>query len=320
MKLVRISYSLVIVTCLLIFVASCEQEVPRSEKIDKLISELQMELKADSLESYVRWMEGMGTRFTLADNRRDVAVAILNKYKSLGIQDVKLDSFMLSRSYGGLDYSYWEFNVVAKIIGSEYPSEVFVLGGHFDCIVRSSSGDPFVEAPGANDNASGVAACMEIARLISSGSFQPKYTIEFLAFGGEELGLWGGRDYAHKARQNNKDIILMLNNDMIAYEPSTNKDLWTVNVMDYDNSYGYGEYAQMLAKKYTDLTPFRENSSNKYSDSYAFFEQQYPALFFFIGSSDPNYHTPDDIADNCNFEYCKEVASISLAILIDKTY
>lgn len=320
MKIFKLSFSLVIVASLLLVVVSCEKEIARSEKIEKLISELSTELRADSLESYVRWMEGMNTRFTLADNRRDVAVAIQNKFKSLGIHDVKLDSFMLSRSFRGVDYSYWEFNVIATITGSEYPSEIFVLGAHFDCILRSGGGDPFATAPGANDNASGVAAAMEVARVISSASFEPKYTIEFLAFGSEELGLWGSRDYAYKSWQNNRDIILMLNNDMIAVESKVNRDLWEVNVMDYTNSTGYGEYAQMLAEKYTTLTPFRDNSSNKYSDSYAFFEQDYPALFFHIGSSDPNYHTLDDISDNCNFEYCKEVTTISLAILVDKTY
>ena len=313
-------YFIILHAFMFLFFASCEREESRSLKVDRLIKELKAEVRADSLESYVRWMEDMGTRFCLSENNREVAVAVMNKFRSLGVDDVRLDSFILKRSYGGNEYEMYEYNVIATIEGTEYPSEVFVMGGHFDSVVRSTAGNPFDLAPGANDNASGVAAAMEVARVISSNNFDPAYTIEFIAFDAEELGLWGSRDYAEKSRNANKEILLMLNNDMIAYQEGTNRTLWTVNVMDYENSERLGSYARVQTEKYTDLSPYRNNEFHQYSDSYAFFEQGYPALFFFIGSPDPNYHTPDDIADNCNFEYCKEVATISLSILIDKTY
>ncbi|MEE4115722.1 MAG: M20/M25/M40 family metallo-hydrolase [Marinilabiliaceae bacterium] len=305
---------------LAIIAYACTREESREEKVDSLIMELKTDIRSDSLESYVRWMQDMGTRFCLADDRRDVAVAVMNKFVSLGVENVRLDSFILNRSYGGIEYELYEYNVIASIRGSKYPEELFILGGHYDSVVRSTAGDPFEAAPGANDNASGVAAALEVARVFSTNDYIPEYTIEFIAFGAEELGLWGSRAYAAKAKQANKEIVLMLNNDMIAHQDGSDRSGWTVNVMDYENSDRFGSYARMMAEKYTDLSPYRDNTYHQHSDSYAFTEQGYPALFFFIGSPDPYYHTPDDIADNCNFEYCKEVTAISLAILIDKTY
>ena len=74
----------------------------------------------------------------------------------------------------------------------------------------------------------------------------------------------GIREARRRAR--NRDFVLMLNNDMIAYETRTNRNFWTVNVMDYDNSYAYGDYARMMTERYTCLGPFRDNEYHKYSD------------------------------------------------------
>ncbi|MDX2414698.1 MAG: M28 family metallopeptidase, partial [Bacteroidales bacterium] len=198
------------------------------------------------------------------------------------------------------------------------PSEVYIIGGHYDSILNT--GDPWDTAPGANDNASGVAAAIEVARVMVANNFQPASTIEFVAFAAEELGLYGSRSYASRSAGTNKNIALMLNNDMIAYEKRTDPNTWLVNILDYDNSVSERLNAQLMADNYTVLNTYNDNTYQKYSDSYAFFENGYPAIFFIIGSDDPNYHTIDDLAVNCNFEYCKEVTAVSLAILIDKTY
>ena len=75
--------------------------------------------------------------------------------------------------------------------------------------------------PGANDNASGVAAALELARVMRKNNFSPRNTIEFIAFGAEELGLYGSKAYAAQANGSSKKIKMMLNNDMIAYEPGS---------------------------------------------------------------------------------------------------
>ena len=129
------------------------------------------DISADSLESYVTWMEGMGTRFALADNHRDVALEISKKFKMLGYSNTRLDSFMLDRIYEDIRYQQWQYNVIATLEGIIYPDSVCIVGAHYDDNLKT--GDPFSVAPGANDNASGVAAALELARVIRKNNFSP---------------------------------------------------------------------------------------------------------------------------------------------------
>ena len=85
-----------------------------------------------------------------------------------------------------------------------------------------SSGDPGAGAPGANDNASGVAAMIEIARVMKSRKYTPAISIQFIAFGAEELGFLGSADFAAKLAFLCRPLKFMINNDMIAYEPTSN--------------------------------------------------------------------------------------------------
>ena len=258
----------------------------------------------------------MGTRFCLADNRRDVASAIRDKFVSFGYTNARLDSFLLERSYRGIAYSLWQYNIIAGLEGSLYPDSLSILGGHYDSILSGDDSDPFSMAPGAHDNASGVAAALEVARVMKENNFRPEGSIVFVAFAAEELGLHGSWDYCEKASLESAKIKMMLNNDMIAYETSADQAEWRVNIMDYENSHGLLDEAQKLASKYTVLGTYNDNTLNRYSDSYLFSEYGYPALFFFKDDNDPNYHSLDDIVDNCNFEYCREIVSICVAMLV----
>jgi Zn-dependent M28 family amino/carboxypeptidase len=216
-------------------------------------------------------------------------------------------------------YEQWQYNVIATLEGSTYPDSISIIGGHYDNTLRSTSpGDPLVTAYGANDNASGVAAALEVARVMKKNSYQPKNTILFIAYGAEELGLLGSYDLSNKSKYNNEKIRMMLDNDMIAYEPSANPASWFVDIMDYDNSHDLRLRSEDLVHQYTVLDHVNINTYNKQSDSYPYSLKGYEALFFFANSSDPNYHTLNDIAANCNFEYCREVVNISVALLVDK--
>jgi len=302
---------------ILIF-ASCTKEETIEEIRESITLDLIEDISADSLESYVTWMQNMGTRFCLADNRRDVAIKIRDKFKSFGYNTAYIDSFLLERTYRDIDYSLWQYNVIARLNGSQYPDSISVMGAHYDSILGGPESDPFSSAPGAHDNASGVAAALEVARVMKENGFTPQGSIEFVAFAAEELGLYGSWDYAAKASDSQMKIKMMLNNDMIAYEPSANMNEWKVNVLDYINSLDLPAIANRLAAKYTVLDTYTDNTLNKYSDSYLFSVYGYPALFFFKDADDPNYHSLNDIVDNCNFTYCREIVIISAAMLVEK--
>ncbi|MDZ7737806.1 MAG: M20/M25/M40 family metallo-hydrolase [Bacteroidales bacterium] len=310
---------------LLLFIAffvsglgSCTKEKTLAEVKEAMIQGLTEEISADSLHSYVRWMEDMGTRFCLADNRREVAAAIRDKFISFGYASARLDSFLLERTYRDTNYSLWQYNVTARLEGSLYPDSLSILGGHYDSILGGSDSDPFTAAPGAHDNASGVAAALEVARVMKEENFKPEGSIVFIAFAAEELGLHGSIDYCIKAARQQAKIKMMLNNDMIAYEPSSDMDSWKVNIMNYENSGTLLNDANRLATRHTVLNSWTDNRLNSYSDSFSFSQYGYPALFFFKDADDPYYHSLNDITDNCNFTYCREIVKISAALLVDR--
>ncbi len=305
----------IILLCL--FVSKCtKDEETEAERKERLTNEFNSEISADSLRSVVTWLQGMSTRFALAGNRRVVAINLKKRFERLGYSGCRLDSFMSVKTYRNINYQYWQYNVITSLQGSVYPDSVCIIGAHYDDIL--TTGDPFTVAPGANDNASGVAALFEIARVMKKENYSPANTIEFIAFGAEELGLLGSFSYSNNAKLNQKKIKLMLNNDMIGYQPSMNKAEWVVNIIDYDNSHNLRKEAETLCSRFTSLKTNNNNTYFKQSDSYPFFVNGYKALFFMSAGSDPYYHTLNDTVEKYNYEFCREVAKLSCAILIDK--
>jgi hypothetical protein len=308
--------TLLLLSGLTLFITFCtKEEDPEKLRKEALTLELNEEINTDSLEAIVLWLQDMGTRFTLADNRRDVAVKIRKRFAMMGYQDARLDSFEIERTYRNINYRQWQYNVIATLEGNSYPDSVCIVGGHYDNILQS--GDPFSIVPGANDNASGVAAAMEIARVMKRKDYSPRNTIEFIAFGAEELGLYGSSAYALYSNQHSRKIKFMLNNDMIAYQPNPDESSWIVNIIDYDNSHTLRLEAEQMCNRFTSLYSRNDNTYNKQSDSYPFYLYGYKAIFFDSDILDPNYHSPNDIADNCNFDYCREIVKISCALLVN---
>ena len=101
-------------------------------------------------------------------------------------------------------------NVIATMTGKLLPDEYVIIGGHYD----SYSGSSF--APGADDNASGTAGVIEVARILSQYEFQR--SIVFCAFSAEEYGLYGSEAYVERCVEQSMDILGYFNMDMISYQ------------------------------------------------------------------------------------------------------
>jgi hypothetical protein len=127
-------------------------------------------------------------------------------YESLldmGFASVEYDTFFVGSSMAR--------NVIATLPGTETPERIYILCGHLD----STSEMPTVDAPGANDNASGAAVVLEAARILKDHAFRS--TIRFCLFTGEEQGLLGSMHYANEARLAGDSIRGVVNCDMVAY-------------------------------------------------------------------------------------------------------
>jgi leucyl aminopeptidase len=313
----------ILVLSFLLFVEPLQSQVQNrnDESIDHITNTCIGYISPDSIQSYMQALEDFGTRFTLADNRREVAVWIKNKLISFGFEymfngvEVRLDSFELEMEWpwgsGNIDTT-WQYNVELTLFGHTYPERVYVLGAHHDAI---NWDNPIVNAPGADDNASGVAAVLEIARVLAKYHYIPESTIRFVTFSAEELGLIGAYHYAKNAHESETNIVMMLNSDMISNCP-VEEDEWTVQLHTYPNSQYVTDLAKEIATRFTELDFVETDRYSNATDSYPFYEFGYPAIFFHENIFSPNYHSAQDLVANTNKNYAAEIIRIPLGMLI----
>ncbi|MEW5846400.1 MAG: M20/M25/M40 family metallo-hydrolase [Bacteroidota bacterium] len=302
-------------------VVSCSKEddiVDPGSKQDPVIMQVIGNIKADSIAATIGMLEGMGTRFTLADNRRNVALAIMNRFKSYGYTNARLDSFLLNVNFRGQYYETWQYNVIATLPGVVYPDSITIMGGHHDCILRSTEPQsPFTVAPGADDNASGVAVTLEVARVLKQAGFAPRTTIVFATFAAEELGLFGSQNMTNRLSDTLAKVKFMLNNDMVSFCPVTDSTNWFLNIIDYFNTTDFRVHAQELCSTYTLLKSVNDITYREYSDSYSFYQRGYKPLFFISQHDDPNYHKLTDKAMYQNPRFAREVAKLNCALIME---
>ncbi|MEJ2536743.1 MAG: M20/M25/M40 family metallo-hydrolase [Calditrichia bacterium] len=268
------------------------------------ISDVLAEVSPDTVQYFIQSLQGFGTRFLLAPTRDSVATWIKEQFLAMGITDVVIDSFQYSGT--------WQKNVVATLPGTVTPDQVYVFGGHHDSY---SYGNPMQVAPGADDNASGTAATLEVARAMMATGYQPDATIKFVTFAAEEYGLYGSADFAQKAVASGLNIQLMINHDMISYTNGTPGN-WRVGMNYYSGSEHIMNIASTLMQQYTTLVPMQGTLNASFSDSYSFWTAGFHSFYFEEYDFSPYYHSANDIISNYNMNFCAEVIKASAALLI----
>ena len=201
---------------------------------DPEIKKMITEIKAESLENAVKKLVSFGTRHTLSDTKsktRGIGAAQqwvkseFDKYalESGGRLTSNIDYFTIKADGRRIAVDSQLGNVMATLKGTDSSDDrILIISGHLDSRVTDVM-DAKSDAPGANDDGSGVAAMMELAKIMSKRSFP--YTIIFVAVTGEEQGLYGARHLAELAKKENWNIVAMLNNDMIGNSLSSGTNL-----------------------------------------------------------------------------------------------
>ena len=191
---------------------------------DPTIEQMVKEISPDSLRNYIQTMVNFGTRNTLstqAETKRGIGAArlyVLSKFKQFAAQSngrltAIIDTTTLQADKRRVDTTLLLGNVVATLKGTNTAdNRVFIISGHLDAM-RTNVMDRVGDAPGANDDASGVAAVMECVRIMSKRNFGA--TIIFMAVSGEEQGLLGSTYMATKSKRENLNIEAVLNNDIM---------------------------------------------------------------------------------------------------------
>ncbi|SHF53408.1 Peptidase family M28 [Salegentibacter echinorum] len=195
-----------------------------SAQTDTRLYDIIENISSDSIEADIRKLAGFGTRNTFSDtlsNTRGIGAArrwIKSEFDHISIScDNCLDvfyqkDFVTTKDGKRIPHDAWIVNVVAIQKGTKYPNRYIIMSGDIDS--RASNTMDFkTDAPGANDNASGMAGTMEAARVLSQYEFES--SIVYVGLSGEEQGLFGGKGLAEYAKRNEWEIIGVFNNDMI---------------------------------------------------------------------------------------------------------
>ncbi len=280
-----------------------------------VITEILSGMNKDSLVSVMQSMVNMGTRFMYSENRKQVAMWIAAKFMSYGYTDVVLDSFKVPGETIPKD-SVWQYNVVATFPGSSAPGETYIIGAHHD---DYATPNPHISAPGADDNASGCAVALEIARVLNLKGFQPASTIKFVTFAAEELvgynNYSGSIYYANKLAVLGQDLRLVICNDMVANTQGTGFQIFGVQMNSGTNVWA-GNLTASSAATYSSLEMIQGPYPT--SDGTRFWDLGYPVSGFEEYGLSPTYHTINDSVRNCNMELCFETAKANAAILLNE--
>ena len=257
------------------------------------------------VQSYVQRLQDFRTRYFSTDSIKASAQWIYDRFVEYGYTDVVFDT--LAEPANGV--TVW--NVIATKPGTLNPDSVFIIGGHYDSIVHDGT-DATIWAPGADDDASGVVAAMEAARILANIDLD--YTVKFACWTAEEIGLYGSWDYANKARAQEEKIGLYINFDMIG-NLDVNDPLRDIDIGTNPASQVYADLMADMARQYTTLVPFQFNAHGG-SDHYPFMQNDFNFVYGAEGDFSPHWHKFTDTIDNMDIPYMCEVVKMGLATLV----
>ena len=264
------------------------RDFPTVTDVDARIREMMDQVNMDSLEATVQHLQDYGNRIWNTDNAFAASDWIAGRMAALGLE-VEQQPFYASTWFGSGQAAP---NVIGIQRGTLYPDTYVVCGSHFDSFSYEAyfgSGT----APGADDNATGVASVLESARIMTKYEFE--YSIVYCAYGCEEMGLYGSEAYASRCQTEGMDIIGYFNNDMNGYLYG---DVIHIDCI-YPNSVApIGDYYINVANVYFPEMPVRHVNFNEGdSDHTSFNNHGYMGIYPFEDYQhySPNIHTPEDL-------------------------
>lgn len=259
-------------------------------------------------------LQNYGTRF---HTRLQAEQAVLN-------QKAKWDAMILMS--GRTDVHTRIYNhvntpmpsVILTMDGADSPNEFVIVGGHIDSTSWNRD-----DAPGADDNASGIASLNEMVRVLLEKGFVPGRTIEVMAFAAEEIGLVGSNEIAAKYFNDNINVIAYVQFDMTAYNGSA-EDIFITT--DFYNSTDLNNHLVALMDYYNStgdhsFTYGYTQCGYACSDHASWAQYGYDAAFPFeaaMGHDNPNIHTPDDVYSFFNSpDHSVKFTKLGLEFLIE---
>ncbi|EDM44203.1 predicted aminopeptidase [unidentified eubacterium SCB49] len=260
---------------------------------DALVNQAIEEIDAGTIAEHIMELEDYGTRHHATASGAQSSVDLKEKWETM------------AASYGREDVSVRLYNhintnmpsVIMTIEGATLPDEFVIVGGHLD----STSSQAQTNAPGADDDASGIATITEAVRALFEIGYTPQRTIEIMAYSAEEIGLVGSAEIAKEYADNGVDVGAVVQFDMTNYNGSSNDISF---ITDFTNA-TLNDYLMSLLDHYNasgehEVTYGTSVCNYGCSDHASWTEEGYMASFPFesnFGEHNPEIHTPDDTFD-----------------------
>lgn len=252
------------------------------------------QVQEQRLYATIRHLSGYRNRYFASTHGRTSAEWIRDHWQSLaaGREDVTTELFTACANCGT------QPSVILTIRGSDLPHEVVVLGAHLDSINGSNPYDPEQHAPGADDDASGIATLTETLRIALADGWQPRRTVKFMGYAAEEVGLRGSHAIAQSFRAGGVNVVSVLQVDMTNYKSGAVTDMKLIS--DYSNTELKAFFVTLFDTYLAPRGLTRGSVACGYacSDHASWTHAGYPAAMMFE-AGDPNgsfryIHTPYD--------------------------
>lgn len=286
---------------------SCRTDLEFRVKED--YSFLLCQISTDRMMDNIKKLSGFGTRYVLTTECNESATYLFNYFLRLKSYNVSFHFFKLSgwNSEIPLQETYVSANVVASKVGfsatNKTTKEYVILCAHYDSISRQ----PYTSAPGAEDNAAGVAVLMEIAQILDL--YFLNRTVLFIAFSGEEIGLQGSKAWVSENNEILSSSVGVLCLDGIGRGEKI--DIFYTLYSDISsNSEELAEFILSIAVGLGYTNFHKQLSLKSGSDDFSF---EGKAKVVRLWDNDKQYiHTPLDMPDTINSDRLKQVAALML--------
>lgn len=213
--------------------------------------------------------------------------------------------------------SWPQASIVMTIEGSTKSNEIVILGGHADSIAGMFGGSG--RAPGADDNASGIATITEVIRILMSNDYKPERTIQFMGYAAEEVGLLGSKEIANSYKKSGKQVVGVMQLDMTLYKGTQDKDI--VMMSDFTNQ-AQNEFLGKLIDEYVKVPWGYSRCGYGCSDHASWTAAGYPASIPFESTMDDingKIHTAQDTLQTAggDAKHAAKFAKLATAYVVE---
>ena len=297
-------------------VAEAKADIPALKQVDysithgPVVKDVLAELHTGKLLGTIRDLSAMPNRYYRSEHGAKASRWLRDRWRSYTTRkDVTVELF---------DQGYPQQSVILTIPGTTRASEVVVIGGHLDSITMLG-GKNGGTAPGADDDASGIATLSEVARALLAKDYRPARTVKFIAYAAEEVGLRGSQAVVrHMVKEQKINVVGALQLDMTNFRGSE-KDIW---LMKDFTSAPQNEFITKLIDTYVGATWGLDACGYACSDHASWYRVGVPASMPFearMRDRNMKIHTKDDTLalSNNNADHAIKFARLGAAYAVE---